>query len=174
MEHTNYLNLRDSRFKREDVTASEFDEDGSSTVTGTDESITDEGESTTVFDDDDEKELTTTTERPTTHATTTTTAACSTTPGRKHDDEEDDLDDDVTMKKINAVTIDEDDELMLISLDVELRRNIFYTVKIDFQGNMTDDKGLFYKVFGENTDNPRFVRIQRIFYCLILTTLFYL
>lgn len=146
MEHTNYLNLRDSRYKREDVTEGEIDENGISVTTYESEIVTNESDVTTI----NSRTMSTT-------QSTSSSTVTSTTPCKRQDDEEDDLDDDVTMKKINQVYIDEDDELMIISLDVELRRNIFYTVQIDFQGNMTNDKGLFYKLFGENTEHPRLV-----------------
>lgn len=159
LEQTNYLNLRDTRFKREDVTEGEIgdnDENSSTMTTLIDEGVTDGSETATndelnlAGDDSADESLG---EEFISQESSTTSPSSSTTP---YSCEEDDLDDDVTMKKINQVYIDEDDELMIISLDVELRRNIFYTIKVDFNGNMTSDKGLFYKLFGENTENPRF------------------
>lgn len=131
LDSTNYMNLSHSRIKRN----IELIDDGGGAldINSTDSLIIpiDDTSQNPCIDDDDDN-------------------------GKSNiNEEEDDLDDDVLMKKINQVYFDEDDEHMIISLDVELRRNIFYTVKVNFMGNMTNDKGLFYRIFNEDSENPR-------------------
>ncbi|XP_050101249.1 glutamyl aminopeptidase-like [Anopheles aquasalis] len=52
--------------------------------------------------------------------------------------------DDFVTIKILDLEFDESNEKMIIFLGTEMKKDIYYIVKVNFTGNMTNDKGLYY------------------------------
>uniref|UniRef100_A0A182R112 Aminopeptidase n=1 Tax=Anopheles farauti TaxID=69004 RepID=A0A182R112_9DIPT len=52
--------------------------------------------------------------------------------------------DDFVTIKILDIEFDESNEKMIIFLGTEMKKDIYYIVKVNFFGNMTNDKGLYY------------------------------
>lgn len=54
--------------------------------------------------------------------------------------------------KITDVEIDEANERLFIYLGTEMKKDIYYIVKMEFSGNMTHDRGLYFTTY-EDTSN---------------------
>jgi hypothetical protein len=60
--------------------------------------------------------------------------------------------DDFVTIKVTDLEYDEPNDKLLIYLGTEMKKDIYYIVKVSFAGNMTLDKGLYYTQY-ENEDN---------------------
>ncbi|XP_058063360.1 aminopeptidase N-like [Anopheles bellator] len=58
--------------------------------------------------------------------------------------------DDFVTIKILDLEFDESNEKMIIYLGTEMKKDIYYIVKVNFTGNMTNDKGLYYTHYDDD------------------------
>lgn len=166
LESINYQNISRARVRRQtdDGDGVDTDQEMTTTIGGDDEATvvtpsSQEEDASSPATDHDSNESSTESD-----GTTTSVPLMTTNELPCNSDDDDDFDeeaDDLVLKKINRVDLDEDDEKLIISLDSEVRRNIFYTIKINFAGNMSNDEGLFYKIFDEKPESG-----SRLVYCL--------
>uniref|UniRef100_A0A182SN13 Uncharacterized protein n=1 Tax=Anopheles maculatus TaxID=74869 RepID=A0A182SN13_9DIPT len=63
--------------------------------------------------------------------------------------------DDFVTIKILDIEFDESNEKMIIFLGTEMKKDIYYIVKVNFFGNMTNDKGLYYTHYEDDAPTHR-------------------
>lgn len=63
--------------------------------------------------------------------------------------------DDFVTIKILDLEFDESNEKMIIYLGTEMKKDIYYIVKVNFTGNMTNDKGLYVTHYDDGEPNHR-------------------
>nr|XP_040240307.2 aminopeptidase N-like [Anopheles coluzzii] len=63
--------------------------------------------------------------------------------------------DDFVTIKILDIEFDESNEKMIIFLGTEMKKDIYYIVKVNFFGNMTNDKGLYYTHYEDDGPDHR-------------------
>uniref|UniRef100_A0A182NAG3 G-protein coupled receptors family 2 profile 2 domain-containing protein n=1 Tax=Anopheles dirus TaxID=7168 RepID=A0A182NAG3_9DIPT len=63
--------------------------------------------------------------------------------------------DDFVTIKILDIEFDESNEKMIIFLGTEMKKDIYYIVKVSFVGNMTNDKGLYYTHYEDDGPDHR-------------------
>uniref|UniRef100_A0A182JLE3 Aminopeptidase n=1 Tax=Anopheles atroparvus TaxID=41427 RepID=A0A182JLE3_ANOAO len=63
--------------------------------------------------------------------------------------------DDFVTIKILDIEFDESNEKMIIFLGTEMKKDIYYIVKVNFTGNMTNDKGLYYTHYEDDAPEHR-------------------
>lgn len=65
--------------------------------------------------------------------------------------------DDFVTIKILDLEFDESNEKMIIYLGTEMKKDIYYIVKVNFTGNMTNDKGLYVTHYDDGESNHRYI-----------------
>ncbi|KFB52120.1 AGAP000131-PA-like protein [Anopheles sinensis] len=63
--------------------------------------------------------------------------------------------DDFVTIKILDIEFDESNEKMIIFLGTEMKKESYYIVKVNFTGNMTNDKGLYYTHYEDDAPDHR-------------------
>lgn len=71
--------------------------------------------------------------------------------------------DDFVTIKILDLEFDESNEKMIIYLGTEMKKDIYYIVKVNFTGNMTNDKGLYVTHYKDGESNHKLVS-RRIYH----------
>ncbi|KAL9694789.1 hypothetical protein quinque_014074 [Culex quinquefasciatus] len=65
--------------------------------------------------------------------------------------------DDFVTIKILDLEFDESNEKMIIYLGTEMKKDIYYIVKVNFTGNMTNDKGLYWTHYEDGEGSHKFI-----------------
>ncbi|XP_055615513.1 aminopeptidase N-like [Toxorhynchites rutilus septentrionalis] len=65
--------------------------------------------------------------------------------------------DDFVTIKILDLEFDESNEKMIIYLGTEMKKDIYYIVKVNFTGNMTNDKGLYFTHYKDGEGDHKFI-----------------
>ncbi|XP_055598880.1 aminopeptidase Ey-like [Uranotaenia lowii] len=65
--------------------------------------------------------------------------------------------DDFVTIKIVDLEFDESNEKMIIYLATEMKQDIYYIVKVNFTGNMTNDKGLYFTHYEDGEGSHKFI-----------------
>lgn len=68
--------------------------------------------------------------------------------------------DDFVTIKILDLEFDESNEKMIIYLGTEMKKDIYYIVKVNFTGNMTNDKGLYVTHYEDGEENHKYLALS--------------
>lgn len=71
--------------------------------------------------------------------------------------------DEFVIIKILDLEFDESNEKMIIYLGTEMKKDIYYIVKVNFTGNMTNDKGLYFTHYKDGEGDHKYMECQRMY-----------